>query len=140
MLDGNLPFDFPTLLWAIVPYRDGIVITVECMFGWYGLADRCAEHHIPFVVGHALSRRVIHGGKAKIDRIDAAKLARLLRGSNFPLAYVYPKGMRATLDLLRRRMDLVHKRADLIAELQRRTEARQGRARRTGEQTARWGH
>src|SRR5262249_29139719 len=32
---------------------------------------------------------------------------------NFPLADVYPKGMRETRDLLRRRLDLVHKRAEL---------------------------
>ncbi len=52
--DRNLPCDFPTLLQAIAPYRDGIVIGVECLFGWYWLADRCAEAKIPFVVGHAL--------------------------------------------------------------------------------------
>ena len=58
---------------------------------------------IPFLVGHALYRKAIHGGKAKNDKIDANKIARLLRGGNFPLAYVYPKGMRETRDLLRRR-------------------------------------
>jgi hypothetical protein len=40
--------------------------------------------------------KLIHGGKAKNDRIDAGKIARLLRGGNFPLAYVYPDGMRET--------------------------------------------
>jgi transposase len=116
--DRNLPCDFPTLLQAIAPYRDGIVIGVECMFGWYWLADRCAEHGIPFVVGHALYMRLIHGAKAKNDRIDATKIARLLKGGNFPLSYVYPKGMRETRDLLRRRMYLVHKRAELITHLE----------------------
>jgi transposase len=116
--DDNLPCHFDTLLKVIAPYRDGIVIGVECMFGWYWLADRCAEHHIPFVVGHALYMRLIHGAKAKNDRIDANKIARLLRGGNFPLSYVYPKGMRETRDLLRRRMYLVHKRADLITHLE----------------------
>jgi len=38
--------------------------------------------------------KAIHGGKAKNDRIEAGKLARLLRGGTFPLAYAYPKGMR----------------------------------------------
>jgi hypothetical protein len=28
----------------------------------------------------------------------------LLRGGAFPMAYVYPRGMRATRDLLRRRL------------------------------------
>jgi transposase len=116
--DRNLPCDFPTLLKAIAPFRDGIVLGVECMFGWYWLADRCAEHGIPFVVGHALYMRLIHGAKAKNDRIDAHKIARLLKGGNFPLSYTYPKGMRETRDLLRRRMYLVHKRAELITHLE----------------------
>jgi transposase len=118
VLDRNLPCHFDTLLQAIAPFRDGIVIGVECMFGWYWLADRCAEHDIPFVVGHALYMKLIHGGKAKNDRLDAGKIAHLLKGGNFPLAYAYPKGMRETRDLLRRRMYLVHKRAELITHLE----------------------
>src|SRR5262245_44261643 len=62
--------------------------------------------------------KLIHGGKAKNDRIDAGKIARLLKGGNFPLAYAYPRGMRETRDLLRRRMYLVHKRAELITHLE----------------------
>jgi transposase len=116
--DRNLPCHFDTLLRTIAPFRDGIVIGVECMFGWYWLSDRCAEHHIPFVLGHALYMKAIHGGKAKNDRIDANKIAHLLRGGNFPLAYAYPRGMRETRDLLRRRMYLVHKRAELITHLE----------------------
>jgi transposase len=116
--DRNLPCHFPTLLKAIAPYRDGIVIGVACRFGWYWLADRCDEHGIPFVVGHALYMRLIHGAKAKNDRIDANKIAHLLQGGNFPLSYTYPKGMRETRDLLRRRMYLVHKRAELISHLE----------------------
>jgi transposase len=118
VFDNNLPCHFPTLVKAIAPYRDGIVIGVECMFGWYWLADRCAEQDIPLVVGHALYMRLIHGAKAKNDRIDAHKIARLLKGGNFPLSYTYPKGMRETRDLLRRRMYLVHKRAELITHLE----------------------
>src|SRR5215472_12267160 len=63
--DRNLPCHFETLLQALAPFRDGIVLGVECLFGWYWLADRCAEQHIPFVLGHALYMRLIHGGKAK---------------------------------------------------------------------------
>jgi transposase len=62
--------------------------------------------------------KLIHGAKAKNDRIDANKIAHLLKGGNFPLAYAYPKGMRETRDLLRRRMYLVHKRAELITHLE----------------------
>src|ERR1700722_1677916 len=122
--DGNVVFDRnlaarpDAFLQAIAPFRDGLVVGVECMFAWYWLNDLCAAEKIAFVVGHAFYMKLIHGGKAKNDRIDAGKIARLLRGGNFPLAYAYPKGMRETRDLLRRRMYLVHKRAELITHLE----------------------
>ena len=118
VLDKGLPCNFDSLLQALAPFRDDVGVGVECMFGWYWLADRCAEHHIPFVLGHALYMKLIHGSKAKNDRIDARKIAHLLKGGNFPLAYAYPRGMRETRDLLRRRMYLVHKRAELITHLE----------------------
>jgi len=103
---------------VIAPYRDDVAVSVECMFPWYWLADLCAEHKIAFVLGHALYMKAIHGGKAKNDKIDSAKIAHLLRGGNLPIAYVYPKGMRETRDLLRRRMYLVRHRAEAIAHIQ----------------------
>src|SRR5499426_2758139 len=60
----------------------------------------------------------IHGGKAKNDKIDAHKIAVLLRGGMIPMAYVYPPEMRATRDLLRRRCHLMRKRAELLAHIQ----------------------
>jgi transposase len=62
--------------------------------------------------------KAIHGGKAKHDKIDAHKIAVLLRGGMRPQAYVYPAKMRATRDLLRRRMHLMRKRAELLAHVQ----------------------
>jgi transposase len=105
------------LLKILTPYRDGIVIAVECMFTWYWLADLCAQEDIPFVLGHALYMKAIHGGKAKNDRIDAHKIAVLLRGGMLPQAYVYPADRRATRDLLRRRMHFMRKRAELLTHI-----------------------
>jgi transposase len=62
--------------------------------------------------------KAIHGGKAKNDKIDAQKIAVLLRGGMLPQAYVYPAAMRATRDLLRRRMHLMRNRAELLAHIQ----------------------
>jgi transposase len=118
VFDRNLPCRPESLLRAIEPFRDGLVIGAECMFAWYWVADLCVQQDIPFVLGHALYMKAIDGGKAKNDRIDAGKIARLLRGGNFPLAYAYPKGMRETRDLLRRRTYLVRKRAELLTHLQ----------------------
>jgi transposase len=88
------------------------------MFTWYWLADLCAHEQIPFVLGHALYMKAIHGGKAKNDQIDAHKIATLLRGGMIPEAYVYPPEMRATRDLLRRRLYLIRKRGQLLAHIQ----------------------
>ena len=66
-----------------------LVVGCECMFAWYWLADLCEDKRIPFVLGHALAMKHIHGGKAKSDKIDAGKLANMLRGGMFPLAYVW---------------------------------------------------
>jgi transposase len=82
------------------------------------LADLCAQEGIPFVLGHALSMKAIHGGKTKHDTIDAHKIAVLLRGGMLPQASVYPAEMRATRDLLRRRMSLMRQRAALLAHVQ----------------------
>jgi len=66
------------------------------------------------VLGHALSMTAIHGGKAKNDTIEAHKLAGLLRGGMRPQAEVYPAEMRATRELLRRRLYLTRQRAALL--------------------------
>src|SRR5882724_554174 len=117
LLHRNMQATPEALLKAIAPYHDQIVLAAECMFTWYWLADLCAEHGIPFVLGHALYMKAIHGGKAKNDKIDAHKIAVLLRGGMLPQAYVYPAEMRATRDLLRRRCHLVRKRAELLAHI-----------------------
>src|SRR5712691_2484610 len=105
-------------LQTIAPYREDLVVCVECIFTWYWLADLCAREGIPCVLGHALSMKAIHGGKAKNDTIAAQKIAGLLRGGMLPHAYVYPAEMRATRDLLRRRIHLMRKRAALLTHVQ----------------------
>jgi transposase len=101
----------------VAPYRDGLVVAVECLFTWYWLAALCAAEGIPFVLGHAFYMKAMHGVKAKNDKIDAQKIAALLRGGMLPQAYVYPAEMRPTRDLLRRRTHLRRKRAELLAHV-----------------------
>ena len=62
--------------------------------------------------------KAIHGGKAKNDKIDAHKIAALVRGGMMPQAYVYPAEMWSTRDLLRRRMHLMRQRAELLGHIQ----------------------
>jgi transposase len=118
VLHRNRPAGPEPFLKAIAPYREAIVVCVECIFTWYWLADLCAREGIPCVLGHALSMKAIHGGKAKNDKIDAQRIAVLRRGGMLPQAYVYPAEMRAPRDLLRRRMQLVRKRAELLTHVQ----------------------
>jgi transposase len=117
VLERTIPASPDAFLAALAPFRDGLAVACECMFAWYWLADLCHAEAIPFALGHALYMKAIHGGKAKTDTIDAHKIALLLKGGMLPLAYAYPKGMRETRDLLRRRTFLVRKRAEALVHL-----------------------
>jgi transposase len=118
LMHRNMKASPDALLKVLAPYREDVVVAVECIFTWYWLADLCAQEGVPFVLGHALYMKAIHGGKAKNDKIDAHKIAVLLRGGMLPQAYVYPAEMRATRDLLRRRMSLMRQRAALLTHVQ----------------------
>jgi transposase len=103
---------------TVAPHREDLVVAVECIFTWYRLADLRAQEGIAFVLGHALYMKAIHGGKAKNDKLDAHKIAVLVRGGMLPTAYVYPRERRATRDLLRRRSHFTRKRAELLTLIQ----------------------
>jgi transposase len=118
LVHRNMPAGPEPFLKTIAPYRTDLVVCVACIFTWYWLADLCAREGMPFVLGHALSMKAIHGGKAKHDKIDAQKIAVLRRGGMLPQAAVYPEEMRATRALRRRRLHLPRKRAALLAHLQ----------------------
>lgn len=99
------------------PYIGQIVVGVECMHCWYWVSDFCRELNVDFILGHALYMKAIHGGKAKNDKIDSYKIASLMRGGNFPLAYNYPPQTRSTRDLLRRRTHIMRHGAELKAHV-----------------------
>jgi Transposase len=86
VLHRHMPARPDALLKAIAPYRDHMVIAVDCLFPWYWLADLWAQEGLPFVLGHALSMQAIPGGKAKNDQRDSQKIAVLLRGGLLPQA------------------------------------------------------
>jgi transposase len=114
----EIPTKAALFLEKLAPYRADVVVSVECIFTWYWVADLCAAEKIPFVLGHALYMKAIHGSKTNNDRIDSKKIAKMLRAGMIPMAYVYPKPMRSTRDLLRRRMHFVRERADLLTHIQ----------------------
>lgn len=71
LVHQNMNTDPQLLFETIFPYLEGVVICVECMFSWYWVADFCAEHKIPFVLGHALYLKAIHGGKTNLTMIES---------------------------------------------------------------------
>jgi transposase len=87
LVHRNMPAPPEARRKAIAPYREQIVLAAACMFPWYWLADCCAEHGIPVVLGPALSMKAIHGGKAHNDKLAAHKIAVLWRGGMLPQAY-----------------------------------------------------
>ena len=63
LLHRNMQAAPEPFLQAVAPSRDGLVGAVECRFTWYGRADLCTAESIPFVLGHALYMKAMHGGK-----------------------------------------------------------------------------
>ena len=118
LVHKNLPTSPQALLHILEPFQPDVAVNVECIFTLYWIADLCHEENIPFVLGHALYMKAIHGSKTKNDKIDSHKIAVLLRGGMIPMAYVYPAEMRSTRDLLRRRMHFMYKRSELLSHIQ----------------------
>jgi hypothetical protein len=92
----NMPNKFAVFNSFVKQYLPDMAVAVESSCYYYWLSDACRETGIPFYLGHALYMKAIHGAKTKNDRVDSKKIALLLRGGLFPLAYPYPKEMRAT--------------------------------------------
>ena len=109
--------DTGEFLRQLQPFASNLVVGCEATFNWYWLCDLCTEQGIPFVLGHALYLRAIHGGKVKNDKVDSEKLAMLLRGGNFAVAYAYPQDWRSSRDLLRRRTHYVRRRGQTLTHI-----------------------
>ncbi len=114
----NMPNDFDIFKNYVERFRPEMAVGVESSCYYYWLADACQEADIPFYLGHAYYMKAINGGKVKNDRVDSKKIADLLRCNLFPLAYDYPREMRPTRDLLRRRHFFMWRRASTYSHLQ----------------------
>ena len=118
MLNRNFQNDFSNLKKIIEPFQAQIALGCESTYTYYWISDGCRQSGIQFYLGHALYMKAISGNKQKHDPLDAKTIANLLRTSYFPEAYSYPKDMRATRDLLRRRHRLVRIRAEAYSHIQ----------------------
>jgi transposase len=118
MLKRNLENNFALIREYLNPFLPDLALGCESTYNYYWLLDGCQQAGITFYLGHALYMKAISGNKIKNDPLDAFTIANLLRTSYFPEAYPYPKEMRATRDLLRRRHRLVRLRAEAYTHIQ----------------------
>jgi len=51
LLHRSLPCDPVRFLLVVAPYREDLVVAVECVYSWYWLADLCAREGIAFGQG-----------------------------------------------------------------------------------------
>ncbi len=118
LLHKSMPSTAEHLTRALAPFLDDLVIGCECIFTWYWLSDYSSTRNISFALGHALGMSAIHKSKHTNDSLDSRTICNLLRTKYFPLSYNYPQEMRATRDLMRRRMEIMHMRSDILSHAQ----------------------
>ncbi|MFQ5825502.1 MAG: IS110 family transposase [bacterium] len=118
LLKRNIANDFQIFKEFMRPFLSDLVVGCESTYNYYWLLDGCNESGIAFYLGHAFYMKAITGHKKKNDPLDAETIANLMRTNYFPLAYPYPREMRPTRDLLRRRHWVSRIRASAYAHIQ----------------------
>ena len=87
-------------------------IAVEATGNWMWLYEWIEERHPRLVLAHPLKTKAIASARIKTDKIDATTLAHLLRADLVPAAYIPPRAVRDTRELLRYRASLVRLRRE----------------------------
>jgi transposase len=116
ILRRTLPNYFNQFLKIIQPYQHSIAVALESTFNWYWFVDACRATGIEVYLGHAYYMKAIHADKKKNDKIDAEKIANLLRAGLLPRAYACPLENRVVRDLVRHRHRLVYMRSRLLGQ------------------------
>ena len=116
VLRKTIPNDFSVFLHLVTSYKNSITFAVEATFNWYWLVDECRKNQINIYLAHAYNMRLIHGTKNKSDKLDAFKIASLLRAGLLPYAHACSIEKRGMRDLLRNRQRLVTQRSTLLGQ------------------------
>ena len=114
----NIKNNFNVFKDYLNPFLPDVAVGCESTYCYYWLADGCQQTDIPFYLGHAFYMKAISGSKKKNDKLDSKTIANLMRTNYYPIAYPYPRKMRATRDLLRRRHRLARIRAEAYGHIQ----------------------
>src|SRR5205807_9270551 len=80
---------------------------------WMWLYEQIEERQPDVVLAHPLRTKAIASARIKTDKIDATTLAYLLRADLVPAAYIPPRAVRDTRELLRYRASLVRLRTQV---------------------------
>ncbi len=88
-------------------------LVVEATGNWMWLYELLEDRYPHLVLAHPLKTKAIASARIKTDRLDSAVLAQLLRADLIPPAYIPPRAVRDTRELLRYRAALVRLRTAL---------------------------
>jgi transposase len=88
-------------------------IVVEATGNWMWLYELIEERHPDLVLAHPLKTKAIASARIKTDKIDATTLAQLLRADLVSAAYIPPRDVRDTREILRYRASLVRLRTQV---------------------------
>lgn len=114
----NIRNNFVNFKESVNPFLPNLAVGCESTYAYYWLADGCRQAGISFYLGHAMYMKAVSGNEQKHDPLDAGTIADILRTSYFPEAYPYPREMRPTRYLPRRRHSLVRLTAEAFSHLQ----------------------
>ncbi|MFQ5894153.1 MAG: IS110 family transposase [Nitrospinota bacterium] len=116
--NGKVLSDPHAILAILEPFLPHLSAVVESTFNWYWIVDLLQDHGIDVQLAHPLYLKAIAYAKVKTDQVDAHTLAQLQCLDYIPQAFIYPKELRPTRDLIRRRHHLVNLRSGLYRDLQ----------------------
>lgn len=88
-------------------------LVVEATGHWMWLYELLEDRYPDLVLAHPLKTKAIASARIKTDKLDSTVLAQLLRADLIPTAYIPPRAVRDTRELLRYRAALVTQRTVL---------------------------
>jgi len=93
-------------------------VAIEACATWWWLVDLLEQlgHHP--VLSHPKQTKAIAAARLKNDRVDAERLALLLRGDLLPTVWIPPAALREARELLRHRISLVQLRTRVKNQVQ----------------------
>lgn len=111
VFEQRFPNVLKTILGGLAPFRERLAaVVVESTYNWYWLVDGLLEHKYPAMLANPALMQTNIGLKDANDKTDARFIAKQAAMGVLPRSFIYPRDLRPTRDLLRRRLCYVHAR------------------------------